>query len=258
MSASEQNGHFTDLNSSQLCRCKAADAKGGLNIFNELKNSIRNLITPLARSIPLSPNSLTLIGFVVSIAAGFAFARGNSIEGGLLILFSGLFDVLDGAVARAKGRISPFGGVLDSVCDRYSDALMFLGISYGLIEGKLTLFPISGINQAGSLANEGFFLLPDWLWAGFALIGSFLVSYTRARAEAAGCEKLSVGVAERTERMLLLAAGALFGFLGWAVAAIVLLTHITIVQRMLKAKALLTKKSEVKACLKQELKTPKV
>lgn len=186
------------------------------------------MTTPLARGIPLSPNTLTLIGFLVSIATGFAFALGKPVEGGLLILFSGLFDSLDGAVARAKGRITPFGGVLDSVCDRYSDALMFLGIIYGAIDGKLILSPIFGVQT--------------WLWAGFALTGSFLVSYTRARAESAGCEKLAVGIAERTERMLILTAGALLGFVGWALVAIAVLTHITIIQRLLRAKSLLEKK----------------
>lgn len=165
------------------------------------------------------------MGFLVSISAGLGFAIGNPFAGGCLILFSGIFDILDGGVARAKDIITPFGGVLDSVCDRYSDALMFLGIMYGTINGKLALPPIFGVQA--------------WLWTGFALIGSFLVSYTRARAESAGCEKLAIGVAERSERMLILTAGALLGFLGWALALITVLTHITIIQRIFRAKNLL-------------------
>lgn len=159
-----------------------------------------------------------------------AFALGKPFEGGLLILFSGVFDILDGGVARAKGKITPFGGVLDSVCDRYSDGLMFLGIIAGAVNGKLVLFPVMQI--------EG------WLWAGFALIGSFLVSYTRARAESAGCLKLSVGIAERTERMITLALGSLFNFLGWALVLIAVFSHITIIQRVLRAKSILNKSSE--------------
>ncbi|AKB31114.1 CDP-diacylglycerol--glycerol-3-phosphate 3-phosphatidyltransferase [Methanosarcina siciliae HI350] len=164
------------------------------------------------------------------MAAGIAFALGKPFEGGLLILFSGVFDILDGGVARAKGRITPFGGVLDSVCDRYSDGMMFLGIMTGAIYGRLSFVPFLGM--------EG------WLWAGFALIGSFLVSYTRARAESAGCRKLSVGIAERTERMLILALGALSGFLGWALVLIAIFSHITIVQRVLRAKSILSNPSE--------------
>ena len=185
---------------------------------------------PFESVIPLSPNTLTLMGFAVSVAAGVAFVLGKPFEGGLLILFSGVFDVLDGGVARAKGRITPFGGVLDSVCDRYSDGLMFLGIMAGAINGRLPVPPIMGID--------------GWLWSGYALIGSFLVSYTRARAESAGCRKLSVGIAERTERMLILAFGALSGFLGWALVLIAVFSHITMVQRVLRAKSILSKPSE--------------
>lgn len=201
-----------------------------MKIFEDFKNTVRKQILPLARLIPLSPNTLTLMGFVVSVAAGAAFALGKPFEGGLLILFSGVFDALDGGVARAKGIITPFGGVLDSVCDRYSDGLMFLGIMTGAIYGRLSFAPFLGM--------EG------WLWAGFALIGSFLVSYTRARAESAGCRKLSVGIAERTERMVILALGALSGFLGWALVLIAVFSHITMVQRVLRAKSILSNPSE--------------
>ena len=100
----------------------------------------------------------------------------------------------------------------------------------GAINGKLTVLPIMGV--------EG------WLWSGYALIGSFLVSYTRARAESAGCRKLSVGIAERTERMLILAFGALTGFLGWALVLIAVFSHITMIQRVLRAKSILNNPSE--------------
>lgn len=164
------------------------------------------------------------------MAAGVTFALGKPFEGGLLILFSGVFDILDGGVARAKGTITPFGGVLDSVCDRYSDGLMFLGIIAGAVNGRLVLSPV--------------FQVDGWLWAGFALIGSFLVSYTRARAESAGCQKLSIGIAERTERMIVLALGALLNFIGWALVLIAVFSHITIIQRVLRAKSILSKPSE--------------
>lgn len=120
--------------------------------------------------------------------------------------------------------------MLDSVCDRYSDGLMFLGIIAGAVNGRLSLSPIMQV--------EG------WLWAGYALIGSFLVSYTRARAESAGCQKLSVGIAERTERMVILALGGLSGFLGWALVLIAVFSHITVIQRVLRAKSILSKPSE--------------
>jgi len=202
----------------------------GIKIFEDLKTSTRELVIPIARSIPLSPNTLTILGFLVSVAAGVAFALGKPFEGGLLILFSGAFDSLDGGVARAKGKITPFGGVLDSVCDRYSDGLMFLGIIAGSVNGRLVLPPVLQVDV--------------WLWAGFALIGSYLVSYTRARAESAGCRRMSIGIAERSERMIALALGALFNFLGWALVLIAVFSHITVIQRVLRAKSILNKPSE--------------
>jgi archaetidylinositol phosphate synthase len=107
---------------------------------------------------------------------------------------------------------------------------MFLGIIAGAVSGRLSIPPIVQV--------EG------WLWAGYALIGSFLVSYTRARAESAGCRKLSVGIAERTERMVVLALGGLSGFLGWALVLIAVFSHITVIQRVLRAKSILNKPSE--------------
>lgn len=107
---------------------------------------------------------------------------------------------------------------------------MFLGIIAGAVNGRITLTPVMQID--------------GWLWAGFALIGSFLVSYTRARAESAGCKKLSVGVAERTERMLILAFGALTGLLSGAIVLIAVFSHITIIQRVLRAKSILSNPSE--------------
>ena len=191
-------------------------------MFNQLKDTIRTATIPIAKAVPLSPNALTLIGLAISIISAAAFSRGELIAGGALILVSGVFDTLDGAVARANGRMTSFGGFLDSVCDRYADAIVFIGIMYGALDGNIPTPALPGI--------------PLWLWCVMALIGSLLVSYTRARAEGAGVEKMNVGIAERPERMLLLAVGAFSGLIVWAIAAIVILTHITIIQRILYAK----------------------
>ena len=187
-----------------------------------LKDNIRGWFLPLARNIPLSPNALTIIGLLVSVIAAFQFARGFLILGALTILLSGIFDIFDGAVARANGLTTAFGAVLDSVCDRYADALIFAGIIYGLI--------------SGNIVQVDFLSIPMWLWAVIAIIGSYLVSYTRSRAEAAGAKEMDVGIAERPERLLVLVAGALTGMLGLAIVIIVVLTHVTVVQRLLHAK----------------------
>lgn len=194
-------------------------------MLNQLKTTIRTATTPIAKAIPLSPNSLTLIGLAISIISAAAFARGELITGGMLILVSGVFDILDGAVARARGRMTSFGAFLDSVCDRYADAMVFIGIMYGALDGSIVTYAPFGISL--------------WLWCAMALVGSLLVSYTRARAEGAGVEKMDIGIAERPERMILLAVGAFSGLIGWAIAAIVVLTHITIIQRIVYAKKIL-------------------
>jgi len=144
------------------------------------------------------------------------------IVGGILILLSGVFDVFDGAVARASNFTTRFGGVLDSVCDRYADALIFAGIIYGFISGNIAQPMLLGIEV--------------WLWCMFAMIGSFLVSYTRARAEAAGSGVLNVGIAERSERMILLIIGAFTGFIGPILVFIAIITHVTLLQRIISAK----------------------
>lgn len=191
-------------------------------MFNQLKGTIRTAITPVAKVIPLSPNTLTLIGLVISVISAAAFARGELIIGGALILVSGVFDIFDGAVARARGRMTSFGGFLDSVCDRYADAIVFIGIMYGALAGSISASALLGMAL--------------WLWCAMALVGSLLVSYTRARAEGAGVKNMSIGIAERSERMILLAIGAFSGLIAWAVAVIVILTHITIIQRILYTK----------------------
>ncbi|WP_236622684.1 CDP-alcohol phosphatidyltransferase family protein [Methanococcoides methylutens] len=177
---------------------------------------------PLAKNIPISPNILTIIGLLISGIAALEFAIGELIMGAAFIMLSGIFDVLDGAVARASGNITPFGGVLDSVCDRYADAIIFAGIIYGSVNGS--------IHQATLLQA------PLWLWCVLALIGSYMVSYTRARAEAAGSTSMNVGVAERSERLIILILGAITGYILIAVAIIAVLAHFTLVQRIWNAK----------------------
>lgn len=191
-------------------------------MFSELKSKVRASLLPLAKNIPLSPNSLTLIGLLVSIYAAIQFARGFLVFGALMILLSGLFDVFDGAVARANGSSTAFGAVFDSVCDRYADAMIFAGIIYGLI--------------AGSIPQMYIFSMPLWFWTVMAIIGSYLVSYTRSRAEAMGAREMDIGIAERPERMLILMGGAVTGMLGASIVIIVVLTHVTVVQRLIHAR----------------------
>jgi phosphatidylglycerophosphate synthase len=163
----------------------------------------------IAKRIPFSPNALTIAGFLITVLAAFAIPQ-NIKLGGILILIGGVFDMLDGMVARTKGKTSKFGAFLDSVLDRYSDAFLFLSLSYYLAaNGNLT----------GSFLSLG------------TLVGAFLISYARARAEGLG-ESCHTGIMERPERIILLIFATLTGWIMPVLWLMLLLTHITVVQRI--------------------------
>ncbi|MCD4845600.1 MAG: CDP-alcohol phosphatidyltransferase family protein [Methanosarcinales archaeon] len=158
---------------------------------------------------------MTILALVFCICAGLYFADGKPIAAGIFLMIGGFFDILDGAVARENGRVTVFGGVLDSVSDRYADAVVFTGIMWG---GYTAILP---------------YIENDWIVGAVALTGSLLVSYSRARAEAAGTGKLAIGVAERAERMILVILGAFTGLLNWAVLIVAVISHLTVLQRMI-------------------------
>jgi len=192
-------------------------------VLSRVRDQVSRLMEPVAKAFArtgLAPNVITLIGLVVGVVAGLLFAYGMQLWAGFALIVCGFFDIIDGAVARVIGRETAFGGVLDSVVDRYVDFLIFAGIIYAFINGELT--------EVG--------ILPGWAWGILAIVGSFMVSYTRARAEAAGSGKLDVGLAERGERIIILAVGALIGYVQYAVVLIVILTHLTVAQRLFAAK----------------------
>jgi len=156
----------------------------------------------------VSPDHLTFAGIVFGGLAGLAFARGRLVLAGIFLILAGVSDMLDGSLARASGEASPFGSYIDSVADRLTEALIFTGIAWHL-RGQ-----------------------PDLLLVLAALAGSFLVSYTKARAEALGvtCE---VGLMERPERIIVLVAGAILGLLLPALWVLATLTMLTAGQRVL-------------------------
>jgi CDP-diacylglycerol--glycerol-3-phosphate 3-phosphatidyltransferase len=133
----------------------------------------------------VSPNHLTILGLLAAIAVGWVLSTGHFLLGGILVLVSGGFDLLDGALARISGRTSRFGALLDSTVDRFSEAALFLGL-------------------LAYYANLGTF--QEVLLIGAAIVGSILTSYVRARAEGLGL-KCEVGIFTRPERVLVLAIG---------------------------------------------------
>ncbi len=181
-------------------------------MFEYLKERTREALSPMARKITeINPNTLTLFGLLLSLISAFFFAKRYLLWAGILLLASGFFDALDGLVARENNRITGFGGFLDSVCDRFADAAIIIGAMYG------------GLTQIDSI--------PFWLTGSLAIFGSLMVSYSRARAEAAGVGA-SVGFGDRPVRMIIIISGALLNAVNWAISLVVVLSFITIFQRI--------------------------
>lgn len=200
-------------------------------VVGRIKEQFKRAFSPVARVVAKSripPNALTLLGPVVATLAAWMYFQQQLALALLLLLLSGFVDALDGAVARVTGKTSTFGGVLDSICDRYSDAIVLFGIILG---GWVSSF-----------------------WGIFAIVGSLLVSYARARAEAAGVTQLGIGIAERPERLIIIMVVTLlqyfsivgilitpplfFGLDNWIAYGVILvaiLAHITVLQRTIAA-----------------------
>ena len=164
----------------------------------------------LAR-VGFTPNLLTIIGVVLNLGVAVVIATGHPHIGGALLLVASAFDMLDGAVARATGLTSDFGGFLDSVLDRYSEALVFGGVLIYLLDTK--------DRELGAILVF------------VATVGALLISYARARAEAAGF-KAAVGLVARPERVILLALCLVIGQPLWALWILAIATHLTALTRI--------------------------
>jgi len=185
----------------------------------ELRRSAARLITGPLNAVlvksRLKPNILTWCALAISLIAAATIATNHPIIGGFLVLISGLFDILDGALARSTNQTTRFGALLDSTFDRISDAILLLGL--------LAFYIMSG----GTMEIVLVFL---------ALIASFLTSYIRARAEGIGIN-CPVGLFTRTERVIILALGLLFSPLySYSIIIALLLMivfgFVTVVQRL--------------------------
>ena len=179
-------------------------------------------LTPLALGlgkIGVTPTAITVVGLITSVFCAVAFALGYLWPGGLLILLAGFFDMLDGAVARANGLTSTFGAFLDSTIDRYTESFYLTGLIY---------YFATAPDMYRFIPNEYIVVI-----IAVILFGSFLVSYTKARAEALFGE-CNVGFMERPERMILLAFGAIIGYWGILPALLILavFTNFTALQRI--------------------------
>jgi CDP-diacylglycerol---glycerol-3-phosphate 3-phosphatidyltransferase len=164
----------------------------------------------------ITPNSITIAGFLLNVLTAAVIASGRLSTGGALLLFSAAFDMLDGAMARVTDQHSRFGAFLDSVLDRYSESAILLGLLY--VEAKLDHIGTAVLVYA-------------------VAVGSLMISYARARAEGLGLDA-KVGIAPRPERVLILGAGLVFPGPATGKTVVVALwilaviTHFTAVQRL--------------------------
>ena len=177
-------------------------------------------VVQLLATMPISPNTITWLGFLLTVGAAALIATEHLLAAGLMVLLAGLFDILDGALARWTNRTTRFGGILDSTLDRLSEATLLLGILvlFLLVEEQSVLFTL--------LARKWSILL-----VGVALLISPLVSYIRVRAEAMGLE-CQVGLFTRFERVIVLVVGLLVNQVVIALAIIVVLSFVTVGQRL--------------------------
>lgn len=177
-------------------------------------------LSPLARHVPFSPNAISIAGLVITAAASVVIPF-DLLIGGILVAIGGLFDVIDGIVARASGRRTTFGAFLDSTLDRYSDSLLIIGAAwYFYITGDLAGVVISACG----------------------LVGALVTSYARARAEGLGID-CNVGILERPERVVIIALGCVTNLLLPAMIIICVLGHITVIQRIMHVHGRLSKKA---------------
>jgi archaetidylinositol phosphate synthase len=199
-------------------------------LLTKLKKKVQKMLTSEAKAahtIGLTPNNVSLIGLVLAIFSAFVYTVTQSqplwiLLATILFLASGFCDALDGVIARIYHQTSVFGGFLDSLLDRYADVVVYAGV---IIGG-----------------------LCDPLWGLAALAGSMMVSYSRARAEAAEIKMESIGVAERAERMLILSIASIAAIfwlpaLNIGIIVIAVLSNFTVLQRGLHVYNSLKKKS---------------
>jgi CDP-diacylglycerol--glycerol-3-phosphate 3-phosphatidyltransferase len=182
-----------------------------------LANSVAPPLARLLARTPLTPNVLTWLGFVITIGAAVLVVTDHFLAGGAVVLVAGLFDMLDGALARLTDRVSRFGGILDSTLDRLSEAAVLLALLVVCARGQHVTMS---------------------LLVGVTLLGSLMVSYIRARMEGMGIE-CQAGIFTRPERVIVLALGLMLNQFDYALLSalgiIAFFSWVTVVERLVYA-----------------------
>jgi phosphatidylglycerophosphate synthase len=179
-------------------------------LSSQLGHFLDRPLSPVAKRLKVNPNVITVTGFLITTAAAITIPY-NLKLGGILILCGGLFDIFDGVIARVNNRSTSFGAFLDSVLDRYSDSFLLIGFLWFFLKNNSIL---------GMFLSLG------------TIVGTLIISYTRARAEALGRD-CHTGLMERPERIILMIFGALTGLVLPVMWIMLVLTHVTVVQRIL-------------------------
>jgi CDP-diacylglycerol---glycerol-3-phosphate 3-phosphatidyltransferase len=190
-------------------------------IQQRARHLVMLLIRPLAQ-LGVTPNTLTVIGLLLSIVTAVVIAQGLLLAGGLLVLFAGIFDMFDGAMARVSNAATTFGAFFDSTLDRYSESIILLGLLFYTLQRP-------GLHDAfWPFAYEQLWMITAIY---IAMAGSLMVSYTKARAEGLGLE-CKTGLLARPERVIILALGLLSGLSIWAVTLLAIFSQITAIERI--------------------------
>ena len=190
-----------------------------ITLTDQLRKRFKHILDPIGaflNRLGLMPNTITIIGLIGNTIGAYFLWQGQMLIGGLIILAMGPVDALDGTMARLRGEPSDFGAFVDSVTDRYSELVIFLG---------LLLY----YNQQGDWVNT--------LGVYLAAAGSVLVSYVRARAQSLGYEA-KVGILTRAERYAVLAPTLIFNIPWLGVWIIAVLANITAMQRIIHVRRL--------------------
>jgi CDP-diacylglycerol--glycerol-3-phosphate 3-phosphatidyltransferase len=196
------------------------DQKDPVTLTDQLRIRFKHILDPIGaflNRLGLTPNLMTILGLVGNTVGAFFLMQGNMLVGGLLILAMGPVDALDGTMARLRGEPSDFGAFVDSVTDRYSELVIFLGLLLYYNQQ-----PDEWINTLGVY---------------LAAAGSVLVSYVRARAQSLGYEA-KVGILTRAERYAVLAPTLIFNIPWLGIWIIAVLANITAFQRILHVRRL--------------------
>ena len=175
-------------------------------------------------AIKFTPNGITILGFLITLVSAYLVGAGWLLAGGIVFLFAGGLDLMDGALARLTGKVSPFGALLDSVFDRLSEAALFVGLAVYALRDDI------------GEDRQVFFITVLLL----ALIFSQVVSYLRARGEGLGVFT-KAGLMTRPERVVLLGAGLISGQIEWFMLAIAIVSGFTLFQRMFTIRNMLDK-----------------